>query len=123
MTQKRIHISVICLLTLAAALCLFGQGYNTLIGKWNMTSETNGGDPVNWTLVLKDSDGKLAALLKTDQGEQPAKDFTYADGVLKFQAPYQGNYYDIELKATPANKLEGTWSGGGDSGKTTGTKM
>ncbi|HEX4227042.1 MAG TPA: hypothetical protein VHZ07_00110 [Bryobacteraceae bacterium] len=123
MTQKRIHILVICLITLGAALSLFGQDPKTLIGKWSMTSETNGGDPVNWTLVLKDSDGKLTALLATDQSEQAAKDFTYAHGVLKFQAPYQGNYYDIELKAIPGNKLEGTWSGGGDSGKTTGTKM
>ncbi|HWF48199.1 MAG TPA: hypothetical protein VG168_14415 [Bryobacteraceae bacterium] len=122
MTQKRIHIFVICLITLGAALFLFGQDYKPLIGKWSMISETNGGDPVNWTLVLKDSDGKLTALLATDQGEQPAKDFTYASGVLKFKAPYQGNYYDIELKAMPDNKLEGTWSGDGDSGKTTGTK-
>jgi hypothetical protein len=88
-----------------------------------MISETNGGDPVNWTLMLKDSDGKLTAVLATDQGEQPAKDFTYTHGVLKFEAPYQGNYYDIKLKATPGGKLDGTWSGGGDSGETSGTKM
>jgi len=32
-------------------------------------------------------------------------------------APYRGEDYDIELKATP-EKLDGTWSGGGGSGTT-----
>lgn len=123
MAQKPIRrLVVISLVTLITSFFLFGQNFKSLVGKWNMTSETNGGDPVTWTLVLKDTDGKPTAFLNTDNGEQPAKDFTYTDGVLKFKAPYQGEDYDIELKITPANKLEGTWSGGGDSGKTSGTK-
>ncbi len=85
-----------------------------------MTSETSG-DSVNWTLVLKESNGTLTASLATDGGEVPAKDFTYKDGVLRFKAPYQGQDYDIMLK--PAGpKLTGTWSGNGDSGETYGTK-
>jgi hypothetical protein len=97
------------------------QDYKPLLGKWSMTSESSG-DPVQWTLTLKESDGKLTASLETDDGERPAKDLTYVDGVLKFKAPYQDVYYDIELKAD-ADKLIGTWSGGGDSGKTSGTKI
>jgi hypothetical protein len=98
-----------------------GQDYKPLIGKWSMTSESSG-DPVQWTLILKDSEGKLTASLDTGEGEQPAKDLTYVDGLLKFKAPYQDVDYDIELKAIE-DKLTGTWSGGGDSGKTSGTKM
>jgi hypothetical protein len=103
-----------------AVVCAPGQDYKALIGKWNMTSET-GGDPVKWTLVLKEADGKLTGFLATDEEEQAAKDFTYADGVLKFKAPYQGEYYDIELKVA-GEKLDGTWTGGGDTGKTSGAK-
>jgi hypothetical protein len=98
-----------------------GQDYKPLIGKWSMTSESSG-DPVQWTLILKDSEGKLTASLDTGEGEQPAKDLTYVDGLLKFKAPYQDVDYDIELKAV-ADKLTGTWSGGGDSGKTSGTRI
>jgi hypothetical protein len=98
-----------------------GQDYKPLIGKWSMTSESSG-DPVQWTLILKDSEGKLTASLDTGEGEQPAKDLTYVDGLLKFKAPYQDVDYDIELKAIE-DKLTGTWSGGGDSGKTSGTKI
>jgi hypothetical protein len=108
------------LLMLSFALSVVGENYNALIGKWNMTSET-GGDPVNWTLTLKESDGKLTATLATDAGETPAKDFTYTDGVLKFKAPYEGEDYDIELKAG-SDKLVGTWSGGGNSGRTSGKR-
>jgi hypothetical protein len=107
---------VACLLALVAA----AQDYKSLLGKWNMTSETDG-DPVYWTLILKEVDGKLAASLATASGEQPAKDFSYKDGVIKFQAPYQGEYYDIELKIQDG-KLDGSWSGNGNSGRTSGVK-
>jgi hypothetical protein len=114
-------------LCIAAFITLFvlapvaaAQDHSALIGKWNMTSETEG-DPVHWTLVLKDADGKLTAAMASEQGEMVAKNFSYADGVLKFSVPYEGEDYMIELKLTDA-KLDGTWSGGGGSGKTYGTK-
>jgi hypothetical protein len=110
----------LCLAIMVLAVSAPAQDYKPLIGNWNMTSESDG-DPVKWTLILKESEGKLTADLGTEEGKQPAKDLTFADGVLKFKAPYQGSDYDIELKAT-ADKLDGTWSGGGGSGKTSGTK-
>jgi hypothetical protein len=110
----------LCLAIMVLTVSAHAQDYKPMIGTWNMTSESEG-DPVKWTLILKESEGKLAADLATEDGKQPAKDVTFADGVLKFKAPYQGADYDIELKAT-ADKLDGTWSGGGDSGKTSGTK-
>jgi hypothetical protein len=110
----------LCLVGMAIAVSAHAQDYKPLIGTWSMTSETSG-DPVQWTLVLKESEGKLTGSLKTDEGEQPAKDFSYANSTIKFKAPYQDQDYDVELKAA-AGKLEGTWSGNGDSGKTYGTK-
>ena len=110
----------LCLGLMVLAVSAHGQDYKPLLGKWSMTSESNG-DPVKWTLTLTESEGKLTGSLSAGEGEQPAKDLTFADGVLKFQAPYQGSYYAIELKAT-ADKLDGTWDGGDDSGKTYGTK-
>jgi hypothetical protein len=106
-------------LTLVASA--MAQDHAGLIGKWNMTSEAGDQPPVKWVLVLKDVDGKLAAFLATPDGDVPAKDSTYVDGVVKFKAPYQGQDYDIELKYVE-DKLEGTWSNGTDSGKTNGVK-
>jgi hypothetical protein len=121
MAQKiSLRFLALCLGLMVLAVCAHAQDYKPLLGKWNMTSESNG-DPVKWTLTLTENEGKLAGSLTAGEGEQPAKDLTFANGVLKFQAPYQGDYYAIELKAT-ADKLDGTWDGGGDSGKTYGTK-
>jgi len=114
------RIAAVLLAAFVAIVAALGQDAKSLAGKWNMVSETED-EPVKWTLILKEADGKLTALLTTDSGEETAKDFTYADGVLKFKAPYQGNYYDIELKPV-GETLAGTWSGGGSSGKTSGTK-
>jgi hypothetical protein len=73
-------------------------------------------------LVFKEDNRKLAAVLAAGEGEQPVKNLTYTNGVLKFKVPYQGEYYDIELKQG-GEKLDGKWSGmNGDSGKTSGTK-
>lgn len=113
-------VLALCVLTLFAVSFCLAQDKAALVGKWNMTSETNG-DPVHWTLVLKDAHGKLEGLLTTDQSEQPAKDFQYEAGVITFKAPYQGQDYDIQLKLV-GDRLDGTWSGNGDSGRTSGTK-
>jgi len=121
MTRKRIQgIFLFCVALAMAAVSARAQDYKGLLGKWNMTSETDG-DPVAWILILKESDRRLTAALGTGEGAPAAKDFRYVDGVLKFKVPYQGEYYDIELKAN-GEKLEGKWSGKGDSGKTSGVK-
>jgi hypothetical protein len=122
MTHNRFRrLLALCLLTCIASFSALAQDYKALLGKWDMTSETDG-DSVKWTLLLKEADGKLSASLVAGENEMPAKEFSFTDGVLKFKVPYEGDYYDIELKATP-EKLTGTWSGGGNSGRTTGIKI
>jgi hypothetical protein len=115
--RKLLALGVLTLLI--AAFCL-AQDNAALAGKWNMTSETSG-DPVHWTLVLKDEGGKLTGFLTTDQSEQAAKGFKYEGSVITFKAPYEGEDYDIRLRLV-GDKLDGTWSGGGGSGRTIGTK-
>jgi hypothetical protein len=114
-------LTVCAVMMVATAVSALAQDYKALLGKWNMTAETDG-DPVAWILVLKEDGGRLTAVLGTGEGAPAAKNFTYTDGVLKFKVPYQGEYYDIELKAN-GDKLQGKWSGAkGDSGKTSGVK-
>jgi hypothetical protein len=121
MAHKAVQrIVLVCVVLLATTVSALAQDYKTLLGKWSMTAETDG-DPVAWTLVLKENDGRLTAVLGTEEGAPAVKDFTYTNGVLKFKVPYQGEYYDIELKAN-GEKLDGKWSGKGDSGKTSGVK-
>ncbi len=121
MPRRSFHVVLVfCIAALLAAISGFGQEHKALAGKWNMISETDG-DPVNWTLVLKEDGGKLTATLESPDGEVVAKDFSYESGVIKFKAPYDDEDYDIELKLV-GEKLDGTWSGNGNSGKTSGTR-
>lgn len=114
------RIPALSLTLLLVTLSAAEHDYKALLGKWSMTSETSG-DPVQWTLLLKEKDGALAASLSSEDGEQPATDVSYRDGLLRFKAPYQGAYYDVELRGS-GDKLQGTWSGGGDSGRSTGRR-
>jgi hypothetical protein len=114
------RLLALCLLTCLAAFSALAQDYKALLGKWDMTSETDA-DPVKWTLILKETDGKLTGSLSAGDQEVLVKNFSYADGVLKFKVPYEGQDYDIELKSA-ADKLVGPWSGDGNSGRTSGTK-
>lgn len=113
------YMAAVCAIAVFAIVAL-AQVDGALVGKWSMVSYSDG-EPVQWTLTLQDSDGKLTGTLATTEGEAPAKDFTYQGGVIKFKAPYQGDEYDIELKLLEG-QLQGTWAGAGNSGKTVGTK-
>jgi hypothetical protein len=118
------HRLILAVLALFAAAFLLhaGDDAKRLVGKWNMVSVTSDGGNVNWVLIIKEVDGKLTGSLASEDGETSTKDFSFVDGVVKFQAPYQGEYYNVELKLADG-RLTGTWSnGGGDSGKTSGTK-
>jgi len=93
-----------------------------LVGSWKMTSATPDGDSISWTLRVNDSDGKLTAFITgVDGTEQPVKNLDIAEGKIRFKVAYQGEDYDINL-TMDGDHLVGTWSGNGDSGKTSGVR-
>lgn len=95
---------------------------SSLSGAWKMTSLTPSGDSLDWNLTIKQQDGKWGATTATaDQGEVAVKDFTINGNKIHFKTPYQDQDYDIDLTLT-GGKLEGTWSGGSDTGKTSGKR-
>ncbi len=121
MKRALLRLCALSALTLLAAALWAQQDHSAVVGTWNMTSETSDGD-LNWVLVVKEADGKMTGTIKApDATEEELKDFSFSDGNVHFQAPYQGAYYDIDLKLT-GKKLDGKWSGDGNSGRTYGTK-
>jgi hypothetical protein len=92
-----------------------------LAGVWKMSSLTPDGDTVAWQLTVKQTEGKWTASLSGDAGDLPVKNLTVTGNQMHFTTPYQGQDYDQDLKLE-GEKLIGTWSGNGDSGKTTGER-
>ncbi len=119
-STRRLFLAVLALFVTAFALQARDDS-KPLVGKWNMVSITPDGESLKWTLIVREVDGKLTGALASEDGEASTKDFSFANGVVKFEAPYQGEYYEIELKFADG-QLNGTWSNGSDSGKTSGTK-
>lgn len=117
----RLSLWLVALMILAASSLLAQSDSQPLVGTWNLVAITPDGDKVPFALIIKEQDGKLTGTLKFDANEGEAKDFTVAEGVVKFQAPYEGNYYDIELKLVEG-KLTGTWHGTDSEGEISGTK-
>lgn len=117
MTRRLLTISLFAALL---AGTVEAQDFTQFTGKWNMTSETNS-DPVRWTMTVSGTSAKPEAMLSTEEGGQAAADVSYESGTLSFKVSYQGGDYTIELRYVNG-KLDGTWRGAGESGKTTGVK-
>jgi hypothetical protein len=87
-----------------------------------MASAAPDGGTVVWTLTMKQEGGVWIATVGANDGDVPAKEVR-VDGVsVHMKTPYNGDYYDIDLKLA-GDSLTGKWSGNGDSGVTTGTRI
>lgn len=103
-----------------SCVCASAQRFDDILGKWSMTSDTDE-QPVKWSMRVSGTASKPVAMLSTEEGEQPARDVAYSKGTLTFKVTYEGQEYTIDLKYMDG-KLDGSWNGNGNSGKTTGTK-
>ena len=118
--------AIVALLALAAP-ALRAQDkadHSSPAGAWKMVSETPDGDAIDWSLTVKRQDGGTWAITSATPGQQnelPAKDVAVTGDKIHFKTTYQDQDYDIDLTLT-GDKLQGTWSGNGDSGKTSGTR-
>ena len=119
---KPILIHAVALLTVALCVNIArAEPETALAGKWNMVSTTQDGNDIAWSLSITFKDGTYGATLVADEGESTPKELKVDGSKVHMRVPYHGDEYDIDLKLAEG-KLEGTWSGGGDSGKTKGQR-
>ncbi|HWR52491.1 MAG TPA: hypothetical protein VN428_15370 [Bryobacteraceae bacterium] len=91
-------------------------------GSWKISAVTPSGDEMQWTMVIKDTDGKLTGQLIGEPGEFPLSDVAFADDTLKAKLVVDTSY-TIELKVD-GNKLDGKWTNTeGASGSVKGQKQ
>ena len=108
---------VIALLVFAAAQLGAASG---VAGVWECVSITPDGDEMHTTLTVTESDGKLNATIKGDDGEWTVSGVKFDGKALTFTVA-RDNDYAVTMNLD-GDKMEGTWSGGGDSGKVTATR-
>jgi hypothetical protein len=119
--MKNILVSLLFVTVSLFGFQLQPEAEKALLGKWNMVSVTPEGDKINWTLNLKQDDGKLKCTVSVDEGEKEAKDLTITDGKIHLKTQYRDNTYDIDVRVKD-NAMTGTWTGGGDTGAISGKK-
>ncbi len=117
MTHKNLGIALVCLLLLAVV----ALAADAPVGDWSCTSTAPGGGEINWTLSLKEVDGKLVGTAAGDEGQIAIDDAKFEDDTLTFSVSLDSGTYDITLKPH-GDKIEGSWKGGGETGAIKGTK-
>ncbi len=112
-------------LFLAILLCGFGLCWaadNPAVGKWECTATDDAGQTSNWTMVVKEENGKLSGTLSGDPGEFDIVDAKVEGNAFTFKVVVNDVSYTVET-TIDGNKLEGKYSGAEASGTLKGTKQ
>ncbi len=116
------HRSIALALALAAAVSFAAAAsQNPVVGRWDCVASIPGGGESKWTLTVKEDNGKLAGSVLGEEGEMPLDNPKFDNGVLSFSVNIESVTYNVQLKVQDA-KLEGSWTGGGDTGSLRGSK-
>ncbi len=115
------------MLTLFLTVLLFGSmaawaaDNAAVVGTWDVTSTDESGQPMNWTLVVKDDGGKLSGTLSGDAGELPIVDAKLDGNAFSFKVVVNEATYTTEGTVT-GNKFDGKYKGPEGAGTVKGTK-
>ncbi len=90
-------------------------------GAWDCSAISPDGEPVKFTLKLREEAGGLAAAVETAQREMQLGPVKYQNSTVTFKVEYQGAMYTLELKIS-GNKLAGTYKGDPATGEVKGTR-
>jgi hypothetical protein len=119
--------SVFAMLLLAALAVLTTQpvlAASEAAGTWDCRVTTGAGDNHAAVMVIEENGGKLGGKLNLiDAGEPPMEmqNLTFANGQLSFRVEFQGQSYEVKGKVENG-RLDGGYTGGGESGKLTGSR-
>jgi hypothetical protein len=95
---------------------------NAAVGTWDVISAVDGGDDMNWKLVIKEDAGKLAGTISGEQGDFTLEDVKLEGETLTFKVTIDEQIYLTEAKISGA-KLDGVFKGTGVKGTLKGTRQ
>ena len=108
----------IALFFLTTALSLAAD----ITGKWDLRGTDSDGESSQVQLVIRDSAGTLSAIVTTEDGAIPVKDFAVSGDDVSFKVSAEGTTYALKLLFKDG-MITGTFSGSdGKKGKVDGKK-
>jgi hypothetical protein len=111
--RATLRLALLAAVVLAALPATAGDTASAL-GTWDLVAATPEGDMPS-VLTLKDVDGTLKAEIELQGTKRTVSDEKIQDGVLTMRVQYEGTFYDVKAKID-GDAMDGTWSGGGNSG-------
>jgi hypothetical protein len=118
--DRRIRLSL-ALLALTGAVALAAAA-NAVVGTWQLVSDSPGGEQYNWTLVLKEDEGKLSGTMTGGPGAYTLLEPKLEGETFTFKVTIDEQTYSIQAKIS-GGKFDGTWKGPGSQGTIKGTKQ
>ena len=112
------HRRMTLLLSLAAVLLAVG---NALVGTWQLTSDSPGGEQYAWTLVVKEENGKLSGTLTGGPGQYPLLEPKLEGETFTCKVTIDERAYVVQAKIS-GGKFDGTWKGPASQGTVKGAK-
>ncbi|HTT65863.1 MAG TPA: hypothetical protein VMG35_28630 [Bryobacteraceae bacterium] len=94
---------------------------NPAVGTWDVVGTDDAGQSANWTLIVKEEDGKLAGTLSGDPGEFNLVDAKVDGNQFTFKVIVNEETYSTEI-TIDGNKFEGKYKGPEAGGTIKGSK-
>lgn len=111
----------LALLAVAGAVALAAAA-NAVVGTWQLVSDSPGGEQYNWTLVLKEDEGKLVGTLTGGPGSYTLLEPKLEGETFTCKVTIEEQTYAIQAKIA-GGKFDGTWKGPGSQGTIKGSKQ
>jgi hypothetical protein len=105
------------LAVLLVALGRLSAGEDAALGTWDIVASTPDG-PMASVMTVTKAEGKFKAEVEIDGTTRTVSDESLEGGVFKLKVLYEGVVYAVEGKIS-GNEMEGTWSGGDNTGTLT----
>jgi len=106
---------------LLGSVAVWAADNAAVVGTWDVVSTDESGQPMNWTLTVKEDGGKLSGTLSGDAGELPIVDAKLDGNAFSFKVVVNDATYTTE-GTIDGNKFDGKYKGPEGSGTVKGTK-
>lgn len=114
--MRRIILALCLLLVEALAAA------ESIVGSWQLLTDSPDGEEYRWTMTVKEAGGELSGTLTGGPGEFPLLEPKFDGERFTCKVRVEQQVYEVQATVS-GNKLEGSWKGAGSQGFVKGTRQ